>query len=385
MSVTLKTWPSGVSPPLTTNNDHDHSGLVVVITAFNLCLVLFSLGARTFSSYHRNRLQRDDYTFGALVLASIGQIIIVFCEVHYGWGTQIDGIETTRKEQMLKVGRCGGTSLSSRVLNNTKIVYAADLVSIVVLGLSKMTACMFYEGLFAQIQLRISYFMVPAMVAWTLLSALLLGIRCSSNPWSNISAAECSGLRPRWEVITALDIATEILLIIYAALAIWEVRISTKQKIVVFCALESRILLIPIAAVRLHYVLAQLSSEDPSLLGSFATVSTEMYIGLSAVFLLTAFLKSFIAVYEDDLGISYRYRGPSKSDSRSRSAHPNDTLSHRLSRSVRTERVKGWEGEEDPIIDSSEHVQGLQIMKTVHLSVEDESIELPTRGGASGI
>ena len=110
-----------------------------------------------------------------------------------------------------------------------------------------------------------------------------------------------------------------------------------------------------------------------------------MYIGLSAVFLLTAFLKSFIAVYEDDLGISYRYRGPSKSDSRSRSAHPNDTLSHRLSRSVRTERVKGWEGEEDPIIDSSEHVQGLQIMKTVHLSVEDESIELPTRGGASGI
>ena len=118
----------------------------------------------------------------------------MFCEVHYGWGTQIDGIETTRKEQMLKVGRCGGTSLSSRVLNNTKIVYAADLVSIVVLGLSKMTACMFYEGLFAQIQLRISYFMVPAMVAWTLLSALLLGIRCSSNPWSNISAAECSGL-----------------------------------------------------------------------------------------------------------------------------------------------------------------------------------------------
>lgn len=68
MSATAKTWPSGVSPPLTTDNDHNHSGLVVVMTAFNLCLILFSLAARTFSSYHRNRLQRDDYTFGALVV-----------------------------------------------------------------------------------------------------------------------------------------------------------------------------------------------------------------------------------------------------------------------------------------------------------------------------
>lgn len=39
--------------PLTTDNDHDHSGLVMVITAVNLCLVLLSLAAHTFSSYRR--------------------------------------------------------------------------------------------------------------------------------------------------------------------------------------------------------------------------------------------------------------------------------------------------------------------------------------------
>lgn len=362
MSATSTTWPSGVSPPLTTDNDHNHSGLVVVITAVNFCLVLLSLAARTFSSYHRNRLQRDDYAFGALVLAAIVQIIIVFCQVHYGWGTPIDGIDTTSKGQMLK------------------IVYAADIFSIVVLGLSKMTACMFYEGLFSQIQRRISYVMLPVMVAWTILSIFLLGIRCSSNPWSDISDAECSGLRPRWEVITTLDICTEILLLVYAALAIHEVKISTKKKIVVFCALESRILLIPIAAVRLHFILVQLSSDDPTLIGSYATVSTETYIGISVTCLLTAFLKSFIAVYEDDMGITYTYRGPSKSGSRSTTTAPKDTLSHGMSRSVRTGRgVKGWEREEDPIIDSSEGIQGLQIMKTVQVSVQDEPIELSNR------
>ncbi|KAJ5512919.1 hypothetical protein N7463_002471 [Penicillium fimorum] len=360
---------SDMNPHPTTDNDHNHSGLVVVITAVNLCLVLISLAARTFSSYHRNSLQRDDYTFGALVvhyyrpryklLAAIVQIILVFCQVHYGWGTPIDGIKTTRKEQMLK------------------IVYAADILSIIVLGLSKVTACMFYNGLFSRIQRQVSYVVLLVMIAWTILSVFLLGIRCSSNPWSEIITAECNRLRPRWEVITALDIFSEILLLIYAVLAIDKVRISTKKKIIVFCALESRMLLIPMAA---------LSSKDPTLLGSFATVSTEIYIGLSTCCPLTAVLKSFVAVYEDDIGITYTYRRPSKSDSRSRTMVSKDTPSHKLSTGVRIERgVKGWEREDDPIIEPTEGIQGLQIMKTVHYSVRNESIELSGRRGSTGI
>ena len=217
MSANSTTVSSGVSPPLTTDNNHNHSGLIVVITAFNLCLVLFSVAARTFSSYHRNSLQRDDYTFGALVvqfytprrelavlellllrlthykLAAICQIVIVFCQVHYGWGTPIGGIETTSKEQMLKVSRLGYIEFS-RIVNNSKIVYVADIFSILVLGLSKMTTCLFYEGLFFQMQHRLSFVILLVMIAWTILSAFLLGIRCSSSPWSEISATECSGL-----------------------------------------------------------------------------------------------------------------------------------------------------------------------------------------------
>lgn len=130
----------------------------------------------------------------------------------------------------------------------------------------------------------------------------------------------------------------------------------------------------------------QLSSEDPTLIGSYATVSTETYIGISVTCLLTAFLKSFVAVYEDDIGISYTYRGPSKSGSRSINTAPKDTLSHRMSRSMRTgPTVKGWEREEDPIMDSPERIQGLQIMKTVQVTVRDESIELSNRIGTPGV
>ena len=76
----------------------------------------------------------------------------------------------------------------------TKIVYAADIFSVVVLGLSKMTTCLFYEGLFSQMQRRLSFVSLLVMIAWTILSTLLLGIRCSSFPWSEISVTECNGL-----------------------------------------------------------------------------------------------------------------------------------------------------------------------------------------------
>lgn len=47
--------------------------------------------------------------------------------------------------------------------------------------------------------------------------------------------------------------------------------------------------------------------------------------------------------------------------------------------SASANRLKGWEREEDPIIDHADG-RGLQILKTVHLDVRDESIELAERG-----
>lgn len=42
--------------------------ITIVDWLVNLCPVLLSLAAPTFSSYRRNRLQRDDYAFGALLV-----------------------------------------------------------------------------------------------------------------------------------------------------------------------------------------------------------------------------------------------------------------------------------------------------------------------------
>lgn len=104
---------------------------------------------------------------------------------------------------------------------------------------------------------------------------------------------------------------------------------------------------------------------------------------------MAAFLKSFIAVFEDVEGISYTYRHPSNTGSKQA---PNfgsgrvilrstDSLSSH--REDNPEQIKGWEREEDPIMGNRQNGHEQQIKKTVHYSVENESIEL-SEGAISG-
>ncbi|KAJ5735245.1 uncharacterized protein N7483_000370 [Penicillium malachiteum] len=314
MSTAPSASPSGVSAPLTVDNENNRSGLIVVLTGFYLVLILASVAARAFSLWHRRSVQTDDYLFSFLAIIAIIQGVVVFVSVHFGWGN-LAGAKT---DGMFKAA------------------YTADILSILVLGLSKVTACVFYDKLF-------------------------------------------SPVFSQWQAITALDIFIEILLSCYSVSAIYSVRISKCKKLMVFSALESRVLLIALSAIRLYYVNKQLESTHPILIGSFATVATEIYLALSIVCLVTAFVKSFIDVYVDENGISYT-EGASGSRSRSKSAklHSANIFSNvGLSRTSTTvQGVGGWEREEDPIIDPAEGGSGLQIFKTVHLTMRDESIEL---------
>jgi hypothetical protein len=128
----------------------------------------------------------------------------------------------------------------------------------------------------------------------------------------------------------------------------------------------------------------QIISDDPILLGAYSTITTEIYIAISVVCLISAFLKSFIAVFEDKNGLSYTdgtsgSRPKSKQFASGNTASASNKMGPHSSASA--DRLKGWEREEDPIIDQADG-RGLQILKTVHLDVTDESIELAEQGNA---
>lgn len=68
MSSFTRAWASDVSAPLTVNNDNNHSGLIVVLTAVCLCLYIVAITARIYYSGQKRNLSTDDHTFVALVV-----------------------------------------------------------------------------------------------------------------------------------------------------------------------------------------------------------------------------------------------------------------------------------------------------------------------------
>ncbi|KAJ5475681.1 hypothetical protein N7539_007968 [Penicillium diatomitis] len=354
--------PPGVSPPLTIDTTDNHGGLIVIWTSLALVVILSSMAARIYSACQRHIFQRDDLLFAIMVIVAIAQTGVVLSQVRLGWGVH-------------------GETHSSRDDSMLKTAYVGDLLAILALGLSKVTSCIFYETLFSQLQLHLIRGVLVAMLLWTVLSIVLVGVRCSDQPWLDLSASQCGSLFPRWIAITVFDIVTELLLFAYAGFAIHRIQISLRKKLIIGITLESRIMLIPLAAIRLYYMHQQIVSTDPVLLGAYSTVTTEVYIAISVVCLIAAFLKSFIVVFVDKKTLSYSdgtstSRSKSKRFSSGTAGPAAKPMGHHSSACA----VRGWEREDDPMIDRPADARGLQIFKTVQLDVRDESIELADAG-----
>jgi hypothetical protein len=97
---------------------------------------------------------------------------------------------------------------------------------------------------------------------------------------------------------------------------------------------------------------------------------------------VSAFFKSFIAAYEDSNGISYT-NGTSGSQSKSRRLDSRNTITHKDNNDG-SGVLRGWEREEDPIINPTDGKSGLKIYTSVHFSVRGENIELGNRESAEG-
>lgn len=72
--------------------------------------------------------------------------------------------------------------------------YAADVLYIVVLGLSKGSTILFYQRVFPKPYRRMVYALVSATATWTIVSVLLLAVRCNHRyPWLDITSP-CAAL-----------------------------------------------------------------------------------------------------------------------------------------------------------------------------------------------
>ncbi|CAG8919576.1 unnamed protein product [Penicillium salamii] len=247
--------PSGLTPPLTANNETNHNGVITIIASFALFIVLGSLGIRVYSAYSRRVQQLDDLSFAATVV-------------------------------------CLGAS------------YSADILYAAVLSSSKVSTALFYRTITLRSSSWMSYTLLTTMIVSAPITIVLLSVRCDKHPWRDIND-ECKALFSHWKAITTIDIFLEVALLLYPIQSILRLQTTLGKKMTVILVLSCRALLIPVVAVHLYYIGKQMRSPDPTLEGTYATIVAELHVALSLVVLIAPLMKPFIAAYVDENGLAY--------------------------------------------------------------------------------
>jgi hypothetical protein len=98
--------------------------------------------------------------------------------------------------------------------------------------------------------------------------------------------------------------------------------------------------------------------------------------------LVSAFIKSFLAVYEDKNGLAYTESGSGFGSSTIKHSSTATASNPRSQTSQRLQRLIGREEDEEPMIEPVQGPGPFQIVKTVRLSLHDEPIELADRRNA---
>ena len=128
-------------------------------------------------------------------------------------------------------------------LTYSQLGFAADVLFLTTLYTSKCCVVMFFK--------RISPSRTDAIFAWAVLgmclifavvSILVVSLRCNlSQPWI-IYVKSCSGLQPRWQAATAMDVVSEIVVFAMSIQLVWNLQTSFARKATVVFAFGLRLL-----------------------------------------------------------------------------------------------------------------------------------------------
>lgn len=278
--------PPGYSAPATVITNSDHSGWITITSGLVLCHVLLFLGIRVYIRVSVSPPFRWDDTVLCLATAlCIIQFAVVFLQSSKGFGKSIDLIGP---EDLVEVQKLGYVS---------DILYLLDLLlskCSVGLLLILLTPNKTYVRLF------------QALLGFTALSALvsvfLVALRCDlSQPWIQYNA-QCSSLFARWTFITAVNIFVEACLFIGSVSLIINLMMAMQKKTTVVMVFGSRLLLIAITILRLHYLKSSLLSSNPTLEGVSVVLLTQLELGWSLISATIPCLNPFMRAVSTKLG-----------------------------------------------------------------------------------
>ncbi|RDI80282.1 hypothetical protein Vi05172_g9749 [Venturia inaequalis] len=212
----------------------DHGGSITIAAAMLMVfMILFYIIRILVRIGFKSSIGFDDIAITIGSVLGVVQSILVMLAVKAGLGRKLD-------------------LLSPRQIDKVYVLsYACDLIFIVIIALSKISAA----GLIARLSRQKSHLTSCRVVAglaamWGASSILVIGIGCSPRaPWNLQN--RCPSLLPSWMTIAAIGLSLELILLCLSIWLVWPLQMPRTKKFVVTIAFSLRLVIVPLVLGRI--------------------------------------------------------------------------------------------------------------------------------------
>lgn len=266
--------------------DNNHAGVTWIIAL--LCLVYSVLTYVTRGFIKWNMLGWDDAAITVAQVLAIGQYIALFVSLKNGLGRTSEMLTSAAREHV------------------SKAAFASQLIIIIALCFSKCSIILLIRRVFtrdlAQFWLICNILMVFS-AAWAVTSIILVTAGCSSSTYiPPTSGNSCAGLAVRWDVVVALDVFTEFVMIVLPIYFLWSLQMAWNLKARVVIAFAFRLPVAAFAMVFARLFTTVHRSSNPGVAVATALSWQQIQLSYSLISATIPCLKSFIKSFDTNFG-----------------------------------------------------------------------------------
>lgn len=261
----------------------NHEAIISVATWFLAVSTVLSfitrMGTKLVIS---RRVNGDDVVIFAALLFSIGQSIAISFQASLN--RPIDGLNDSQLQRF------------------QQSAYAAELLYIPSLCLAKLSVALLLRSITPSVpHNRFIFAIGVTTVLWAASSELSVAFQCHlPNPW-RFFGNTCVNRKALWNAVGAVNILTDIALILLPFAIVWRLQVSMKRKVVVGGCFAARTLVVVATVAQLFYFDHTSDSQDPTLDFWSTAVCTQVVQNLSIITACVPYLKPFFESLESGM------------------------------------------------------------------------------------
>ncbi|KFY48512.1 hypothetical protein V495_01269 [Pseudogymnoascus sp. VKM F-4514 (FW-929)] len=173
--------------------------------------------------------------------------------------------------------------------------YAADILFIVALAISKLSVVYFVARLTPHVKyVKLCTVASALCVAWGIGGVFALALRCNlAKPWITIGE-RCTNILLRWQIISAFDVILEVAILALVFGLVFNLQMPFWKKFTVVLGFAFRLPLIVLAIVHVQYVESSITSTNATFDQITPSVIMSIQLGWSLISATIPCLKSFV-------------------------------------------------------------------------------------------